>query len=39
MELSIFARLYSREGKEDAVAAAPREEGDTSQADKGCLGS
>jgi len=37
MGLYIFARFHSREGKEDAVAAALREEVEASQADAGCL--
>ena len=37
MELFIFARFHSREGKEDAIAAALREEVEASRADAGCL--
>ena len=37
MALYIFARFHSREGKEDAVAAALREEAEASHTDPGCL--
>jgi acyl-CoA thioester hydrolase len=37
IELLIFARFHSREGKEDAVAAALREELEASHAEPGCL--
>jgi len=37
MELYIFARFHSREGKKDVAAATLREEVEASQADAGCL--
>jgi quinol monooxygenase YgiN len=37
MELFIFARFHSREGKEDTLAQALREEAQASQAEAGCL--